>query len=245
MRSDMAKVIVERPRHGPRQKYAKGYKKSWQKLAQEDWPNREGIYAQKGHTKYFSEHLGPLRRFLEKQVGRPWDKVFAEICQHIRVDSAVQSHVRDHVFDFIEIHVTEIDGVLCHGSGWRIGRPLESGGRWMQFYVCPRTGLLRKMKARPRRSTARQLEKFAIDEMHEYRLMDGIWYLLEYRPVTAESIGARDLVSGERVQYPGGWRNGRYYGQTVYAALRRQLNTREIKRLKQQSGCKYLTAVMS
>ena len=244
MRSDMAKVIVERPRHGPRQKYAKGYKKAWQKLAQEDWPNREGIYAHKGHTKYFSEHLGPLRRFLEKQVGRPWDKVFAEICQHIRVDSAMQSHVRDHVFDFVEIHVTEIDGVVCHGSGWHIGRPLESGGRWMQFYACPRTGILRKLRVRATKSTQRPVEQFAIDEMHEYRLLDGLWYLVEYRPVTADSNGARDMVSGERVQYPLGWSNGRYFGRTKYAARRRQLNTREIRRLKQQLETKHVASVV-
>lgn len=232
MRSDMAKVIVERPRRGLRQKLAKGYKKAWQKLPQEDWPIRESIYAYKGHTKFFNEHLGPLRRFLHKQVGRPWDKVFAEICQHVRVDSAVQSHVRDHVFDFVEIHVIEIDGTPCHGSGRLIGHPLETNGRWMQFFVCPRTGLLRKTKARFKRPPKPQPEKRAIDEMHEYRLMDGIWYLLEYKPVTAESIGARDLVSGERIQHPLGWRNGQKY----YAARRRQLNTQEIKRLKSHAS---------
>jgi hypothetical protein len=234
MRSDMAKVIVERPRHGLRQKCAKGYKKAWQRLAHEDWPKREGIYAHKGHTKHFNEHLGPLRRFLEKQVGRPWDKVFAEICQHIRVDSAVQCHVRDHVFDFVEIHVVEVDGIMCHGSGWKIGTPLHAGGRWKQFYVCPRTGLLRKLKARSTKSTQLPVEQVAIDEMHEYRLMDGHWYLVEYRPVTVDSTGARDIVSGERVHFPLGWINGRYFGQTIYAARRRQLNTREISRLKEQ-----------
>jgi DNA invertase Pin-like site-specific DNA recombinase len=50
MRSDMAKVIVERPRRGMRQKCAKGYKKALQKLAPEDWQKRESIFAQKGHT---------------------------------------------------------------------------------------------------------------------------------------------------------------------------------------------------
>jgi hypothetical protein len=88
-----------------------------------------------------------LRRFLHKQVGRPWDKVLSEICEFIRLDSAVQSHVRDHLEDFVEIHVFEQDGILCHGHGWFLGKPLNMG-RWCQFYVCPRTGLLCRIKPR-------------------------------------------------------------------------------------------------
>ena len=55
--------------------------------------------------KSLNEHLGPLRRYLSSQVGRPWDKVYAEICAHISVDSAVQDHVRDHVFDYVTVDV--------------------------------------------------------------------------------------------------------------------------------------------
>ena len=41
MRADMAKVIVERPRHGSRYKHeGKGYRRSWQRLAPEDRPRR-------------------------------------------------------------------------------------------------------------------------------------------------------------------------------------------------------------
>src|SRR5262245_39631056 len=140
MRSDMAKVIVERPRRGLRQRCVKGYKKALQRLAPDEWHKRESIFALKGHTKFFNEHLGPLRRYLRKQVGRPWNKVLAEICEYIRADSAVQSHVRDHLPDFVEMHAIEVDGVICHGAGWLLGMPLQAG-RWREFYVCPRTGL--------------------------------------------------------------------------------------------------------
>src|SRR4051812_32542010 len=104
MREDMAKVIVERPRGGWRLKSPKGYRKRWRKFAAEEMPKKESIkrpWASGG--KWLSEHLAPLRRFLWSQVGRPWDKVFSEICQHIRLDSAVQSHVRDHLKDFVEV----------------------------------------------------------------------------------------------------------------------------------------------
>ena len=129
MRADMAKVIVERPRkkgcawHKP-----KGYQRRLRRYGEDGPPAREGIKAcWQGRTKYLNEHLGPLRRYLDKQVGRPWDKVFSEICAHIDRGSAVQDHVRDHVEDYVTVHVILVDGVPCSGGGdWRqYGRPLH------------------------------------------------------------------------------------------------------------------------
>jgi hypothetical protein len=228
MRSDMAKVIVERPRHGPRQKYRKGYRKLWQKLTPEDWPHHESIYA-KGRSKFFNEHLGPLRRYLRKQVGRPWNKVFSEICQNLRVDSAVQSHVRDHLEDFVETRVIEIDGVLCSGK-WPVGNPLRRGF-WKEFYVCPRTGLLRAIRSRKFVKQKPPVERIKVDESSEYRLMNGIWYEVILRPITHESFGQRDIVLQMEVSMCSRWEAMRTYGAYVFAARRRQLNKREIRRL--------------
>jgi hypothetical protein len=131
MRSDMDKVIVERPRHGSRMRGpGKGYRRAFARCAWEDQPKREKIRLDR--SKHLNEHLGPLRRYLRSQVGRPWSKVHAEICARISRDSAVQDHVRDHVDDYVETQVEYINGVACHAAGWRIGRPLLS-----LFYVCP------------------------------------------------------------------------------------------------------------
>jgi hypothetical protein len=229
MRSDMAKVIVERPRHGPRQKYRKGYRKRWQKLNPEDWPHHESIYA-KGRSKFFNEHLGPLRRYLRKQVGRPWNKVFSEICQNLRVDSAVQSHVRDHLEDFVETRVIDVDGVLCssnHPVGWPLVR-----SSWKEFYVCPRTGLLRTIRSRKVLRQKTPVERIKIDENREYRLMNGIWYELALRPITHDAFGQRDVVLRMQVSMLPRWEAIRTYGAPVFAASRRQLNKREIRRLE-------------
>src|ERR1700722_17579253 len=118
MRADMAKVIVERPRGGSRVRGArKGYLKRFHKVALEDQPKRERIEERGGGTKSFNEHLGPLRRYLQAQVGRPWNKVFAEICAHLSRDSVVQDHVRDHVWDYVVVEVKLNDGVPCYASG--------------------------------------------------------------------------------------------------------------------------------
>src|SRR5438309_8576261 len=95
MREDMAKVIVERPRvgHSARGK-PKGYRRKYGDPTAEGLPRREGIRRRcGGGTKSFNEHLGPLRRYLDSLVGRPWNKVHAEICARLNRGSVVQQHV--------------------------------------------------------------------------------------------------------------------------------------------------------
>ena len=128
MRPDMAKVIVERPRiKGRAWERPKGYRRRLGCYGPDGPPGREGIKApwQNG-TKHLNEHLGPLRRYLDRQVGRPWDQVFSEICAHIDRSSAVQDHVRDHVEGYVETHVIVIEGVPAYAedvmSVFRFGR---------------------------------------------------------------------------------------------------------------------------
>jgi hypothetical protein len=154
MRSDMAKVIVERPRRkGWAGRKPKGDSRRLRGFGTDGPPHREGIKARwKGGTKSLNEHLGPLRRYLDSQVGRPWDKVFSEICAHINRNSAVQDHVRDHIADYVTIHVIIIEGVPCNGEGgWNFGKPLHQM-TWKRWYVCPRSGLLRRIKTSRRKS---------------------------------------------------------------------------------------------
>jgi len=158
VRSDMAKVIVERPR---KKAWAwnkpKGYRRRLCRYGEDGPPGREGIKAcWQGRTKELNEHLGPLRRYLDKQVGRPWDKVFSEICAHINRNSAVQDHVRDHVAEYVTTHVILVDGVPCNGEGsWNYGKPLHQL-RYRPWCVCPRTGLLRRVKVAGRKRKHRR-----------------------------------------------------------------------------------------
>jgi len=154
----MAKVIVERPRHGSRMRgYGKGYQRKLQKIAREELPKREGMKRFRGsRVKFLNEHLSPLRRFLLGQVGRPWDKVFAEICAHISRDSAVQDHVRDHVFDYVADKVVAIDGILYQITSWGPQIPLFGSWRHPVLYVCPKSGILKLVKQVSRRDRYRQ-----------------------------------------------------------------------------------------
>ena len=100
MREDMAQVIVERPRIKPFNN------RKGRRQGLDDLPTHEGMrraHALHGDRKQLNENLAPLRRYLEGQVGRPWDKVYGEIAARLRVDSTVQQHVRNHLRDFVAV----------------------------------------------------------------------------------------------------------------------------------------------
>lgn len=229
MRADMAKVIVERPRLGGGLRRPKGIRKRERLAFAGMVSNYEGIRRpwRGGYRKMLNEHLGPLRRYLQSQVGRPWNKVHSEISQHLRLDSAVQSHVLDHLDDFVEKRVMFRDGELCCGSGYGTGRPLTA-----PFYVCPQTGLLRANRLQPwnKRKKANLPEYLQIEQHRQWRQVEGIWYEVTLEPITAETLSRRDVVLKAVVGQFQRNEAEEMYGASVFATNKRQLNKREIKR---------------
>lgn len=151
MRSDMFQVIIERPRGGGGRGYGKG--RRGEARRQQEGPTWEPVSRGRG-SKYLNENLAPLRRFLFRRVGRPWDAVRSEICALLSVRSAVQKHVLDHVKQMVEENAVLVDGRPYHPGGRNLFRPVISSSRWGGFYVCPRTGALRISEERwqrPRR----------------------------------------------------------------------------------------------
>lgn len=185
MRDDMARVIVERPRI-PAFNSRKG-----RHHAVEDLPAREGMrraQALRGDRKELNENLTPLRRYLESQVGRPWNKVYSEIAAHLRVDSAVQQHVRDHLRDFVAVKPRRVTMRLYSFAGGRE----HMDCLWHQpLYVDPVTGLLCRtdrlpeVKARRRRNqrTPEPISRVRLGDDRELRLIRGVWYEAQLAPL--------------------------------------------------------------
>jgi hypothetical protein len=179
MRDDMARVLVERPRlpgRGTRKGRARPL---------EDLPKQEGIqrrHVLDGNDKWLNENLAPLRRYLDKQVGRPWDKVYAEISAGLSPDKVTHRHVRDHLEDFVAIKPRRDLDSINHRGGHR------SKGLWRQLlYVDPRDGILkrtdnlpeekvRRRKQAEARRKAPPVERIALAADRELRCLDGIWY---------------------------------------------------------------------
>jgi hypothetical protein len=191
----------------------------------------------RGGTKRLNEHLGPLRRYLDAHVGRPWDKVFSEICARIDRASAVQDHVRDHVAGYVVTHVLLIDGVPCCGEGGRIhGRPLHQVSRRRRcWYVCPRTGVLRRVKVpvrsrqgKPKREDPPRFVR--VNDSLQCHLIDGAWYLVSVKPLPMVRAGCRerDVVLDRPVATIDSPMARKHYGADVYAAGKRRLARREL-----------------
>lgn len=235
LRPDMDKVIVERPRVGSRQHGTpKGYRRKLQRSGLDGLPRREGIKRRSGGKKWLNEHLAPLRRFLDGQVGRPWDKVYSEICAHIDRNSAVQDHVRDHVDGYVCRRVEEVDGVVCLADGSHAhGSPLAEV-RWVRWYVCPRTGLLRRNPAAVRRRVPPAPPAPArfvwMGDDAQCRKIDGAWHLVALRPLPPPWVysDARDVLLDCPVADLTEGKARATYGAPVYAVSCRRLARREL-----------------
>src|SRR5262245_47249018 len=202
----MGKVLVERPRlkvcryaPGPE----KGYRKRIDRCYDDDGspPRREGMKKRYGsNRKYFNEHLGPLRRFLNSNVGRPWDKVYSEICQHVDRGNVVQKHILTHLFQYVVTNVILIDGVPCRGEAYArlYGEPLRTSHSYHQWYVCPKSGLLRKSKYIPRkrkRSRPEPPRRVVLNKSQMCLFIRGQWELVTVAPIASPySFSGFDVV---------------------------------------------------
>jgi hypothetical protein len=176
MRKDMSKVIVERPRVG--RSWA-GRKPGRTRVVADD--DGEPLRTARGaarepvrpprKTKSLNENLNPLRRYLAAQVGRPWNKVFAEISEHLKPTSTVQQHVRDHLEDFVAVKTRMRGGKVVLTPRFGGERPLDED--WRHFYVHPRTGLLRLNERRTTFQRARRLarERAAVELAQRMRAL--------------------------------------------------------------------------
>jgi hypothetical protein len=172
MRADMAKVIIERPRYlsrSPSRK--KGYRKYIQSLSIDEMPTKEPMLGSwKGRSKWLNEHLGPMRRFLRGNVGRPWNKVHQELCEHVSFDNAVQGHVLAHIYEFVHLHVEVIDDATIYKTPRRYpGYSLRVDA----MYVCPKSGILKLVKAKQARGPGKRVS-FGVQT--QYLSRDDAWW---------------------------------------------------------------------
>ncbi|MEP7338482.1 MAG: hypothetical protein ABI977_12160 [Acidobacteriota bacterium] len=190
----MSKVVVERPRHGH---YLRGERtalrvRNFDPAADyDDLPKRisgtRNKHIRPNQTKYFSDLLGPLFRFLRRNVGRPWDKVYSELSEHLDTRKTTGRHVFEHVEREVKQHCfIGKDGRIYHLRSYREPEPVYG------LYVHPRTGLLCWSDAKPvwkeRHETERANQKrqsdwrILINGNRHYVKLSGIWYVAEIEP---------------------------------------------------------------
>jgi hypothetical protein len=205
VRSDMHKVVTERPRHGHGNPSRK-----WGARVSEDYEGAAFVSSARGRQyaagpKEFSDFLAPLKRFLQAQVGRPWDKVYSEIRKGVPA-GLHGSHLWSHIRRIVEIDCVERDGVIYPQP-----RFLEDGtSEVTRLYVHPRTGLLRNKprRAKTERGKAVPIHWIKLGEAEEFRRINAIWYYRRF-----------DYVN----------RGGQLIKALTY---KKQLNRRELRELR-------------
>jgi hypothetical protein len=261
MRDDMFEVIIERPRIGSRMGHARRARRMDAKVASLRDPDTllSKLGMQRGSSfarsyKSLNENLAPLRRYLEKQINRPWDKVWSEICENLSASSTVQQHVRDHIGDFVAYKTFVKDGTIFAMT--RSRGPVPLADLHYRMYVDPRTGLLRPNKhhvswrrrqrdeaAEAARDRAMRMREIS-PEMQVHKFEDRGWWEVKLAPMpivratpagrysssyaTYEPVTDAVLIAGLSDLPP-----DKLYGRHgVYAVSKRQLSRREISALK-------------
>lgn len=243
MRSDMFEIIIERPRrNGHWVHEPKGRLKEFESVNIEHSPRLEPMSRGRG-SKSLNENLAPLLRFLERSVGKPWNKVHSEIAEHLSMNSAVQKHVLDHVKDFVELNPVMIDGKphnpVASGPKRNHYRALYCYRTRGGYYVCPKTGFLKKapILERQRPPDANTADRKSLGNLLEARKIEGVWYLIELAKVPStwkEWPQCYDALAKGRLSEPGmmSW-NGtlmKLHGRSDrYALSKRQLSKKEIR----------------
>jgi len=242
MRADMHKVIVERPRPGSRFRCARG--DPLRKLSAEDLPARESMKRRHADRRHFNENLKPLQRWLERQVGRPWNLVYSEACEVIKPTNTVKNHVKIHLLEFVHRNVIMVDGVPHVVRRWWGAGYMELWDR--EIYVDPKSGLLCCHRRRPAVRTespefARVIREEVIPKSVEteefklvlgsderavrrwlYRKLEGLWHMVEEYEVFRLYSSGRPMTPVRVIPY----------NPTQHIRIRsRQLNRRELRDL--------------
>jgi hypothetical protein len=241
----LSEIVIEHPRSGMRislQKM-KGFKKQLHQITEE--ASQEGLLSPylikpRNKSKYLSDHLGPLRRFLRaaklipsgSHVGQPWNNVYSKLCQRLDTSTIAGQHVLSHVWDYVERHVELINGIPYRKPYWFPTSRLDSYYR-DQFYVHPITGILcaSGKKSRKKKQTQFQNNVVILDEVHHYHRINEIWYFItfeEFPPLPTESV--TDVIHGLIFRNQARIIKDR----RVYAAKKRQCNKKEIRLIMRQ-----------
>ena len=136
-------------------------------IRRQSWPN---------------DRLSPLRRYLHKQVGRPWNKVYSELSRAFDKRSLRGFHLHEHVKDYVATHVVKTEKGYRGQLRWG-----EMRRFWRDELFVDEHGLLRKPREHelvPSRASIRkqfqQARQHLVRETKEgiYVKVDSFWWFL-------------------------------------------------------------------
>jgi hypothetical protein len=216
------RIVIERPRGGMRisLRKVKGQKISLVKLTEE--ATTDGLLSPylikpRNKTKYFSDCLGPLYRWLESHVDEYWDDVYSKLCQILDITTLSGRHIVSHVWEYVERNTVLIDGVPYRKT-LRHHFDLPLGYWYKQLYVHPDTGILCLAKRIPKEPKKKPDDFVFVDAYHYYRKIDDLWYAIELADLEPWTTNT----------------NKSSVNSPKYIASKRQCNKKQIKLIMKQ-----------
>jgi hypothetical protein len=120
-RKDLSRTVIEggRTHHNKDQRRAshgitRARAREWLDAVRVDADAADASAPRRGPRVYkrFFDKLGPAMRWLDSQVGRPWSKVFGELCARFDTRTVAGRHiVHDHVLRSVALHGCSEPGV--------------------------------------------------------------------------------------------------------------------------------------
>jgi hypothetical protein len=203
MRKDFHKVLTEDPRRLSRSTFHPIRNAKENAVFDDEFSGgKESMMKRRrvarGERKSFGDHLSPLRRFMAKNVGRPWNDVYSEICQTFDQRKFTNKHIMQHVErDCIENNVCLIDGKIHAFSRWDGWEPIKptDNQKWATYYAHPVTGVLcsnfepNATGSAKRKAEERDAERHARFRVHDrdthLYLIDGVWFVYKLADIPA------------------------------------------------------------
>lgn len=232
MRKDISKVLTLTGRAGGQFETYKYKRRRRRQQDPESSPKKEGMRRPYSYDrKMFDEYFPPLVGFLRKSVGRRWDDVYSEIRENLNLKTATQYHVWQHIYDFVEKDPIFIDGIPH--SLWYLADPREL--RDGELYVDAK-GFLRAHRQKKQPKAEKPLTSIKVDDSTYYEKEKGIWYMVR-RDVRRWPRQKWVQWHGERkLMFVHDSDGNQVYNEEEYVAEKRQLNSKELKKLGLENG---------
>lgn len=266
MRDDLDKLLCERERSRSWDHYS-NYRnlKKFEQLHNDDYDaedferpfasassgSRESMKFRYGwNAKGFGENLNPLYGLIRKSVGRPWNKVYSELCRVFDPRSTTGKHILQHVYDQLarpeNTYINESGNIYVRNP-YRVDEQIAD--TYFTYYVDPRDGIIKRNVARKthrqrmrdaaeRRAVEEAKSKRVIDAETELHLINGAWFEVKFQTfkanahTVARTYGGKSIVYHTEYIYPLMYdvlKRTHVYAPKV-AVSKRTLNRRELKK---------------
>lgn len=198
MRQDMEKLVSFRSIDvsGPRRLTTRGFTRDLQTL-----PHRQSVRASVPHWRGTAKEVGPLVRWLNRQVGRTWNAVYAELRGRFDPRSDRIVVMRD-VLQAVSRNTFVGDDGAIKCRQWGDVFPVSG------LYVDPVTGLLQRAscvgRVRRRREHRQQAaravaaRRIIVGPTLQLHKIDGCWFWVDFARITApvEVVVPAVIVNG-------------------------------------------------